>query len=84
VFSSGAETDTLRQNKISAVLMEALQMLKFGLKKARLDFTKGWITDKILMAEKEEIRDDILAGILGKDGGAAMDSLFEFLAEGDN
>jgi hypothetical protein len=30
IFSSSAETDTLRRNRIKAVLMEALQMLKFG------------------------------------------------------
>ncbi|KAJ7689370.1 hypothetical protein B0H14DRAFT_2420755, partial [Mycena olivaceomarginata] len=30
VFSSSAETDTKRQNHISPILMEALQMLKFS------------------------------------------------------
>jgi hypothetical protein len=30
VFSSSAETDTLRRNRIKPILMEALQMLKFG------------------------------------------------------
>lgn len=42
VFSSGAETDTRRRNRISHELMEALQMLKFTLKRGRtLDFTQG-------------------------------------------
>jgi hypothetical protein len=41
VFSSGALTDTARRNKLSPELMEALQMLKFALKKSRLDFTAG-------------------------------------------
>ena len=43
VFWSGGETMTKRHNCISLVLMEALQMVKFFLKKERLDFTKGWI-----------------------------------------
>jgi hypothetical protein len=33
VFSSSAETDTKKQNWISLLLMEVLQMLKFHLKK---------------------------------------------------
>jgi hypothetical protein len=39
VFSSSAETDTKKRNRIKPELMEALQVLKFSLKKARLDFT---------------------------------------------
>ena len=31
VFSSSAQTDTARRNRINPVLMEALQMLKFGM-----------------------------------------------------
>ncbi|KIK26369.1 hypothetical protein PISMIDRAFT_50153, partial [Pisolithus microcarpus 441] len=41
VFSSSSETDTKKHNRIAPALMEALQMLKFGLKKERLDFTRG-------------------------------------------
>jgi hypothetical protein len=39
VFSSSAETDTKKRNRIKPELMEALQILKFSLKKTRLDFT---------------------------------------------
>ena len=39
VFSSSAETDTKKRNRIKPELMEALQILKFSLKKAHLDFT---------------------------------------------
>jgi hypothetical protein len=39
VFSSSAETDTKKRNRIKPELMEALQVLKFALKKDRLDFT---------------------------------------------
>ena len=39
VFSSSAETDTKKRNRITPALMEALQVLKFSLKKSRLNFT---------------------------------------------
>ena len=39
IFSSSAEADTKKRNRIKPELMEALQILKFSLKKARLDFT---------------------------------------------
>lgn len=42
VFSSSAETDTKRRNRIHPILMEALQMLKFSLKQQRLNFMEGW------------------------------------------
>lgn len=84
VFSSGAETDTSKRNRINPVLMEALQMLKFGLKKARLDFTAGWITDikqmeETVVAERDV---DLLAGLIDVDGASsAMDILIASLAE---
>ncbi|KAF8509158.1 hypothetical protein JB92DRAFT_3188648 [Gautieria morchelliformis] len=40
IFSSSAETDTRRRNRISPHLMEQLQMLKFMIKKAQLYFWK--------------------------------------------
>jgi hypothetical protein len=42
VFSLSAETDTKRWNRTNALLMEALQMLKFNCKKARLNFMSEW------------------------------------------
>jgi hypothetical protein len=51
MFSSSAETDTKKRNRINPILMESLQMLKFALKKARLDFTGGWITPEHIMQE---------------------------------
>ncbi len=53
VFSSSAETDTKRRNRIHPDLMEALQMQKFLLKKARLNFMDSWIT-----AEEEMLEDE--------------------------
>ena len=42
VFSSSAQTDTDRRNNTAPELMEALQMLKFSIKKGRgLNFTAG-------------------------------------------
>ena len=39
IFLSSAETDTKKWNRIKLELMEALQILKFSLKKACLDYT---------------------------------------------
>ncbi|KAF8573340.1 hypothetical protein K439DRAFT_1265674, partial [Ramaria rubella] len=44
LFLSSSEMDTKCRNQIKPELQEALQMLKFFFKKARLDFTKGWVT----------------------------------------
>lgn len=53
VFSSSAETDTKKRNRIGPMLMEALQMVKFHLKKERLNFTSGWITSQKILLEDE-------------------------------
>lgn len=45
-FSSSAETDTVRRNRINYLLMEATQMLKFGFKNQPFDFTEGFITEE--------------------------------------
>ena len=44
VFSSSADTDTNKRNRISADLMEALQLLKYAYKKERLNFTQHLLT----------------------------------------
>jgi hypothetical protein len=46
IFSSAKETDTRKRNRMSPLLMEALQLLKFTLKKERLNFTEGWVTSE--------------------------------------
>ena len=51
IFSSSAETDTEKRNRISPLLMEALQMLKFHLKKDCLNFTQNWLTPEKHMTE---------------------------------
>lgn len=52
---------------MNAATMEALQMLKFHLKKARLDFMKGWVTSdgEMLSDEPDE---DLLAKLLTDEG----------------
>ena len=59
IFSSSAETDTKKRNRISPLLMEALQMLKFHLKKDRLSFMQNWVTP-----EKHMVEDDPDEGLL--------------------
>jgi hypothetical protein len=46
VFSSANETDTAKRNRMSPVLMEALQLLKFSLKKEHLNFMARWATSE--------------------------------------
>ncbi|KIM87967.1 hypothetical protein PILCRDRAFT_40718, partial [Piloderma croceum F 1598] len=75
-FSSSAETDTKKHNHINPVLMEALQMLKFTLKKARLDFMAGWITSENDMQECEP-EEDLLAALLGNDGEDSLDKIIQ-------
>jgi hypothetical protein len=63
VFSSSAETDTKRRNRISPLVMEALQMLKFQLRKERLDFMTGWKTLREEMID-DDPEEDILQKVL--------------------
>jgi hypothetical protein len=58
-FSSSAETDTVHRNKISPVLMEALQMLKFGFRNEPFNFTEGLITDEEDMIIPLDISNDL-------------------------
>ena len=75
VFSSSAETDTKRRNRIHPVLMEALQMLKFSLKQKRLDFTAGLVTPdcNMVVPMDEEIEvlaradTDVILSLIGQD-----------------
>ena len=67
IFSSSAETDTKKRNRISCLTMESLQMLKFHLKKSRLNFMDGWATkEEELVSDDPD--DDLLATLLA--GGA--------------
>jgi hypothetical protein len=63
VFSLSTETDTKRRNRINPILMEALQLLKFHLKKERLSFTSSWMTEeKDMSADSPET--DLLGAMM--------------------
>lgn len=55
VFSSSSETDTKKRNRINGLLMEALQMLKFALKRDRLNVNERFPNT----VEKDMIYDDL-------------------------
>ena len=69
VFSSAKDTDTAKRNRISPFLMEALQMLKYALKKKRLNFMEGWPIPKEALSRL--VPDRGLDSLLLKDGLAA-------------
>ena len=48
-----------RHNRIKPALMEALQMLKFALKKQRLNFTENLLTSEQVMDDKEDDDDPL-------------------------
>ncbi|KAG6805219.1 hypothetical protein H0H92_010565, partial [Tricholoma furcatifolium] len=53
VFSSAAETDTSRRNRIRPLLMEALQTIKFSIRQESCaDFTSEY---RVMRAEELEI-----------------------------
>jgi hypothetical protein len=84
VFSSAGETDTAKRNRMSATLMEALQMLKFGLKQNRLSFTDGWVTDEKLMQLEEFNETDHLAALVDGDAVGMMDELLAAIADAED
>lgn len=62
-FSSSAETDTVRRNRISPLLMEALQMYKFGLKTDFMNFTADIITPENDLLQENTTRRDLLGDL---------------------
>jgi hypothetical protein len=84
VFSSSAETCTKKRNRLDPAMVEALQMLKFALKKERLNFTKGWGSSQkdMLWSEVPYNADtvDILASFANGDS-SAVDTLLSTVSE---
>ena len=76
VFSSAKETDTVKQNRMSPVLMEALQMLKFVLKKQCLNFMDGWAVPEETMREVPK-SDGNLTALLVNNSDAVMDGILD-------
>ena len=74
-FSSSAETDTKRRNRIHPALMEALQLLKYTYKmKGSLDFTQGLMTTEADLALLAGSR-DLLADLAAERNSEALDSV---------
>ena len=87
-FSSSAETDTHRRNRISPVLMEALQMLKYTLNNSSTGMN---FTADLLTAEADLIMDtniDLLANLMSATGDLmrenAMDRIIMEIDEADS
>src|SRR5215510_10093033 len=76
VFSSSAETNAKRRNRIGPFLMEALQMLKFHLKKERLSFTVAWMTSEKQMTE-DDLDDNLLKNLLDGDFQDSLDRVIQ-------
>ncbi|KIJ58973.1 hypothetical protein HYDPIDRAFT_101632, partial [Hydnomerulius pinastri MD-312] len=84
IFSSSAETDTKKRNRIKPVLMEALQMLKFFYKKSRLNFTTGLVIEEKDLEEAGA--EDLLAKLFSNNvecADASLDRILNALAEED-
>jgi hypothetical protein len=63
--------------------MEALQMLKFGLRQDRLDFTSGWMATEDDML-RQDIGEDLLAGLLDSaNREAGIETIMQVLAQDD-
>jgi len=73
IFSSAKDTDTVKRNRIRPFLMEALQMLKYSLKKERLNFMNGWPTPEADMTRREPTAD--LASLLADGSDTAFDDI---------
>jgi hypothetical protein len=69
---------------MQSILMESLQMLKFTLKKAHLNFTGGWIT--LEHAMQEQVNDqDLLAALFSDESEDVMDQIIQdFAADSDS
>jgi hypothetical protein len=76
MFSSAKETDTAKQNRISPVLIEALQLLKFSLKKECLNFMAGWSTSETTMSGVSKPTHD-LGSLFVVNHNAALDHILK-------
>lgn len=61
-FSSSGLTDTKQRNRINPILMEALQILKFSLKKERPNL-KWWMTSQQEMLQDEDSNQILVAAV---------------------
>ena len=76
VFSLAKEMDTTKQNWVSPVLMEALQLLKFSLKKEQLNFINGWSTSEVAMSGELSKSSEVhLSSLFSGDPDTVMDDM---------
>jgi hypothetical protein len=86
-FSSSTETDTARHNRISPILMEALQMLKFGFRNEPFNFGEGLLMDEQdLILVPDTYATDLLAELAltdttGTDQEDAIDHVIAAIGE---
>lgn len=67
---------------MSPVLMEALQLLKFSLKKQRLDFMHGWATSEAAMRVPQQT-DDLLGTLFSDNADSVMDNILNTFSSYD-
>src|SRR6266481_8406419 len=84
VFSSSAETDMKRHNRLRPLLMEALQMLKYSIKVCHLDFGTAWVTNESLLGIEEVGGDksdsmDIMEDVMKASTDDAWDKISQVL-----
>ena len=86
VFLSSSETDTKKHNHINGLLMEALQMLKFGLKRDRLSVNEHFpntvekdmnYDDLTLVYMPDTLPTDILTELVDVIGGSEMQNILD-------
>ena len=86
VFSSSSETDTKKHNRINGLLMEALQMLKFGLKRDHLSINERFpnmvekdmnYNDLMLVYTPDALPTDILTELVDVIGGSMMQKILD-------
>lgn len=80
IFSSSAETDTKRRNRISPPLMEALQMQKFMIKKERLNFMDGWMVQEKQLVD-DDLDVDLLQTLLDEDTENNFDNVIRSISQ---
>ena len=78
IFSLSTKTDTKRRNHIGPLMMEALQMLKFHLKKSHLNFTEAWVMPENQMTN-DEPDVNLLANLLKGEYRNDWDKIIQFI-----
>ena len=82
IFSSGKETDTLKRRKLSLLMTEILQILKYSYKQEALNFSKDWVSTEskcIDPADNQSKHTSMLASklsihniLVGQDGNTLL------------